>query len=73
MSRIKFMASGMSYEFRGKKELELWKSRILNYGLNHEIQYEGNDVFIIVDDRGDPFFEPKQKPSVGETESRCKD
>ena len=63
MSRVKFMASGQSYEFRGEKERMWWLARIQERGLKYEYNKDGRDVTIIIDDRGDPFFKPKQKPS----------
>ena len=73
MSRVIFLASGVSHEFRGDKERRWWEERIMQRGLRYELNKDGRDTNIIVDDRGDPFLEPKQKPSVGVTESHCKD
>lgn len=56
MSRVKFLASGRTHEFHGAKEQKWWQDRIHERGLRYEIEKEGRDTYIIVDDRGDPFF-----------------
>lgn len=67
MSRVKFLASGRTHEFRGEKERRWWEERITERGLKYELSKDGKDINIIVDDRGDPFFEAKQKPSGRDT------
>lgn len=61
MSRIVFQASGMSYQIRKEKDMIWWQNRIEERGLNYKINIDGRDKNIIVDDRGDPFFQPKEK------------
>ena len=61
MSRVKFLASGRTHDFHSKKEQIWWEDRIRERGLKYSIETDGRDTYINVDDRGDPFFEPKVK------------
>jgi hypothetical protein len=51
----------MSYQIRKEKDMIWWQNRIKERGLNYQINIDGRDKNIIVDDRGDPFFQPKRK------------
>ena len=57
MSRVVFLASGRSYDLRSEKDRQWWQTRIAERGLRYAIEKDGRDTNIIVDDRGDPFFE----------------
>ncbi len=61
MHRILFQASGFTYEYRQEKDLLWWQNRIEERGLKSRISVDGRDKTLIVDDRDDPIFEPKEK------------
>ena len=63
MNRVKFMASGRTFDSHGQKTLEWWEARITERGYEYELNKDGRDVNIIVDDRADPFFTARKKPT----------
>lgn len=62
MNRVKFLASGRTINSYGETTFEWWKARIAERGYDFEVNKDGRDMSIIVDDREDPFFTPSKRP-----------
>lgn len=64
MNRITFLASGQAYEYVSDKEFANWQNRCNNYGYPFQIEMDGRNRYLLINDNANPFFKPKRKPAA---------
>lgn len=61
MSRITFMASGVTWERVSEQMFTAWQTRCANYGYPCTLEIEDGEKCLLINDTEQPYFKPNKK------------